>query len=73
MYHLIASNLEQAQKKRNTTKAPVPDKKLSKGDSILLKDDTARLGTLDITETIILYPFPETLKVRSWIQKVKWK
>ena len=39
MFQLIASNLEQAQKKRDT-KAPIPDRKLSQGDSILLKDHT---------------------------------
>ena len=39
MYQLIASNLGQDQKKRNT-KAPRPDRKLSEGDSILLKDHT---------------------------------
>ena len=36
MYQLIASNLEQSRKKRDT-KAPVPDRKLSEGDSVLLK------------------------------------
>ena len=40
MYQLIASNLEQAQKKRDS-KAPVLDRKLSEGDSSLLKDHTA--------------------------------
>ena len=40
MYQLIASNLEQSQKKRDT-KAPTPEEKLNKGDSVLLKDHTA--------------------------------
>ena len=44
MYQLIASKLEQAGKKRDT-KTPVPDRKLSEGDSVLLKDHTA--GVLD--------------------------
>ena len=39
MYQLIASNLEQARKKRDT-KAPVLDRQLSEGDSVLLKDYT---------------------------------
>ena len=34
MYQLIASNLEQTQKKRDT-KALMPDRKLSEGDSVL--------------------------------------
>ena len=40
MYQLITSNLEQAQKKRDT-KASIPDRKLSEGESVLLKDHTA--------------------------------
>ena len=40
VYQLVASNLEHARKKRDT-KAPVMDRKLNKGDSILLKDQTA--------------------------------
>ena len=40
MYQLVASNFEKAQKKRDT-KAPIADKKLSEGDSILLKDHAA--------------------------------
>ena len=40
MYQLVTSNLEQAQKKR-VTKTPIPDRKLSEGDSVLLKDHTA--------------------------------
>ena len=39
MYQLIASNLEQAGKKRDTT-ATIPDRKLSDGDSILLKENS---------------------------------
>ena len=39
MYHLVASNLELARKRRDT-KAPVLNRKLSQGDSILLKDHT---------------------------------
>ena len=39
MYQLVANSLEQAQKKRDT-KATIPDRKLSEGDSILLKDHT---------------------------------
>ena len=42
MYQLIASNLEHAQKER-ATKAPLPDRKLSEGDSVLLKDSTASI------------------------------
>ena len=37
MYQLVVSNLEQARKERDT-KAPVPDRKLSESDSVLLKD-----------------------------------
>ena len=37
MYQHVASNLEEAQKKRDN-KAPAPDRKLSEGDSVLLKD-----------------------------------
>ena len=40
MYQLVASNLEQTRKKRDT-EAPLMSKKLSEGDSILLKDHTA--------------------------------
>ena len=43
MYQLIASNLKQAQKKRDTI-APIADRKLSEGDSILLKDQSAGVG-----------------------------
>ena len=40
MYQLIASNLKQAERKRDTT-SPIPDRKFSDGDSVLLKDHTA--------------------------------
>ena len=39
MYQLIASNLEQARKKRDT-KAPIPNRKHSEGNSVMLKDHT---------------------------------
>ena len=39
MYHLFASSLKQARKKRDT-RAPVPVRKLSEDDSLLLKDHT---------------------------------
>ena len=43
MYQLVASNLEQAQK-NGDNKVPIPDRKLSEGDSILFKDHTANVG-----------------------------
>ena len=48
MYQLIASNLEQAHKKKDT-KAPIPDRKLSEGDSVFFKDHTTSLLGLRYT------------------------
>ena len=48
MYKLIASNLEQARKKRGT-KAPVLDRKLTEDDSVLPKDHTAGVWDLRYT------------------------
>ena len=39
MYQLIANNIEQAWKIMDT-KAPIPDRKLGEGDSVLLQDHT---------------------------------
>ena len=62
MYQLIASNLEQAQKKRDT-KAAIPDRKL-RVTLFYLRTTLPACGILGIPETIKSYPFPEGLKLR---------
>ena len=72
MYQLVASNLKQARKKRDT-KAPVPDRKLSDGDSILLKDHTT--GVWDPKYTglyqIVSFPGKSQVEVVDSRDKVK--
>ena len=63
VYQLIASNLEQAKKNRDT-KVPVPDRKLSEGDSILLKITLQVCEALAVPETMELHPFLERLKLK---------
>ena len=57
MYQLIASNLEQARKKRDS-KAPVHDRKLSKGDSVLLKNQTTGVWDPKYTRDYQIVSFP---------------
>ena len=57
MYQFVASNFEQARKKRHT-KAPVLDRKLSEGDSILLKDHTAGVWGPRYTKDYQIVSFP---------------
>ena len=57
MYQFIASNLEQARKKRDTT-APVSDRKLSESDSVLLKDHTSNVWDCRYTGDYKILSFP---------------
>ena len=72
MYQLIASNLEQARKKRDTT-APIHDRKLSKGDSILLKDHTASVWDPRYTINYQKVSFPRKTQDDVLDSKVKVK
>ena len=72
MYQLIASNLEQAQMKGNI-KAPIPDRKLSKGDSILLKDHTTSVWDSRYTGDYWISSFPRKTQVKVVDSKGKVK
>ena len=63
MYQLIASNLEQAQGKRDT-KAPIPNRKLSEGDSILFKDHTTNVRGTRYTRDFWITSFPGKTQVK---------
>ena len=58
MYQLFASNLEQAQKKRDDT-SPIPDRKLLEADSVLLKDHTAGVWDHRYTRDYQIISFPK--------------
>ena len=57
MYQPLASNMGHAQKKRDT-KAPIPDRKLSEGDTVLLKDHTASVWDPRYTRGYGIVSFP---------------
>ena len=62
MYQLIASNLEQGRKKRDT-KSLIQSRKLSEGDSVLLKDHTMGVWDPKCTRDYRIVPFPGRTQV----------
>ena len=72
MYQLIANNLEQGQKKRDT-KAPIPDGKLSDGDSVLPKNHTARMWDPKYTRDYQIVSFPGKTQAKVVDSKDKVK
>ena len=72
MYQLIASNLEQARKKRYI-KALVLDRKLSEGDSILFKHHTVGVWDPRYTTDYQIVSFPGRTRVEAVDSKGKVK
>ena len=72
VYQLIASNLEQAEKKSNTT-TPIPDRKCSESDSILLKDHTTGVWDPRYTKDYHFISFPRKTQVEVVGSKGKVK
>ena len=72
MYQLIASSLEEAQKKRDT-KIHILDRKLSEGDSILLKDHTTSAWDLKCTRDYQIISFTTKTQVKMVDSKGKVK
>ena len=60
MYQMVATNLELARKKRNT-EAPVPDKKLKDGESVLIRGYAAYVWDASYTGDYRIVSFPRKM------------